>query len=248
MNLSARHAEHLAAFRITPELLAAARVQSLTDSEARQLLSINGQYSGRDLSGLAFPYFDPLTDARTGSRVRVDAPIDDEVPKYLMEAGCRHLFFAPDSAAFLNDTSVAVIFVEAEKSALALAALAARSRRRYLFVAVGGCNGWKRKRGKRKMPDGSSKALTGPSPDLDLIRMKSRHVLVAFDSNVATNPKVRAARKAFQKELVARGASVAFVEIPAEGGINGPDDFISERGDAQSTHACTPQIRASSRR
>ena len=230
-NISPRHAEHLAAFRISPELLAAARIQSLTDSETRELLGINGQHPGRDLSGLAFPFFDPLTDARTGARVRIDAPITDDVPKYLMEFGCRHLFFAPGAAAFLNDTSVAVIFVEAEKSALALAALAARSRRRYLIVATGGADAWKRKCGKKQMPDGSSKTVTGPSPDLDLIYMKGRHSLVAFDSNVLTNPRVRKARVKFQKELVARGASVAFVEIPLEDNINGPDDYIRERGD-----------------
>jgi hypothetical protein len=230
-NISQKHSEHLAAFRISPELLEAARVESLTDSQTRELLGINGQYPGCDLSGLAFPFFDPLTDARTGVRVRIDAPIAESVPKYLMETSCKHLFFAPGSSALLDDTSVSAIFVEAEKSALALAALAARSGRRYLIVATGGANAWKRKREKKLMPDGSSKAVTGPSPDFDLISMKGRHALVAFDSNVLTKPTVRKGRAALQKELVARKASVAFVEIPLEDNVNGPDDYIRERGD-----------------
>jgi predicted P-loop ATPase len=225
-----QHAEHLAGFGISIELLRSAGVTSLTDTETRELLGINGSHGDHDLGGILIPYLHPASGERNGARVRLDEPILDG-PKYLMEAGCRHLFFAPSSAAFLKDTSVAVIFAEAEKSALALAALSARSRRRYLAVAIGGCYGWKRKCGKRLMPDGSSKTETGPSPDLDLIHFRGRHALIAFDSNVLTNPKVRAARKAFQKELVARGASVAFVEIPAEAGINGPDDFISERSD-----------------
>ena len=229
-NIRPDHAEHLAGFRITPEILTAARVQSLTDSETRELLGVNGKYDGHNLSGIASPSFDPITDRRTGARVRLDMPLDNDT-KYLMEIGNRHLFFAPGALQFLNDTSVAVIFVEAEKSALALAALSVRSRRRYLVVATGGCDGWKRKRGKVNKPDGGDEWKTGPSLDLDLIHMKGRHVLIAFDSNVATNPKVRKARVRFQKELVARGASVAFVEIPLEDNVNGPDDLLRERGD-----------------
>jgi len=228
--ISSRHAEHLAAFGISMEILRAARVASLTDSETREFLGVNGSHRGHDLGGILFPYLHPASGERNGARVRLDSPIADG-PKYLMEAGCRHLFFAPGALQSLGDTGVAVIFVEAEKSALALAALSARSRRRYLVVAVGGSDGWKRKCGKAEKPNGGSKAETGPSPDLDLIYMKGRHALIAFDSNVLTNPRVRKARVRFQKELVARGASVAFVEIPAEDGINGPDDFISERGD-----------------
>ncbi len=160
-NIRPDHAEHLAGFRITPEILTAARVQSLTDSETRELLGVNGKYDGHNLSGIAFPSFDPITDRRTGARVRLDIPLDNNT-KYLMEIGNRHLFFAPGALQFLNDTSVAVIFVEAEKSALALAALSVRSRRRYLVVATGGCDGWKRKRGKVNKPDGGDEWKPGP--------------------------------------------------------------------------------------
>jgi hypothetical protein len=167
---------------------------------------------------------------RAGSRVRVDHA-DGDVPRYLTDKGNKSFFFAPGAGDLLKDTTVPVIFVEAEKSALAIASLARRARRTYLIVAIGGVYGWKRKAVKELQPDGGTKEVTGPAPDLDLIHFKDRHVLIAFDSNVATKPEVRKARNAFRKELPHRKAAIAFVEIPAEDDINGPDDFIAVRGD-----------------
>ena len=142
-NIRPDHAEHLAGFRITPEILTAARVQSLTDSETRELLGVNGKYDGHNLSGIAFPSFDPITDRRTGARVRLDMPLDNDT-KYLMEIGNRHLFFAPGALQFLNDTSVAVIFVEAEKSGigarLPCVHVGATSSSRLAAVTVGNAN------------------------------------------------------------------------------------------------------------
>src|ERR1700720_1524105 len=46
--------------------------------------------------------------------------------KYLSEQGCRHPFFPPLSGKELNDISVPALITEAEKSCLALMALAGR--------------------------------------------------------------------------------------------------------------------------
>ena len=54
--------------------------------------------------------------------------------------------------------------------------------------------------------------------------------MIAFDANAATNAKVQAARRPRQGELTARGADVHLVDIPAEPGVNGPDDYIGRHG------------------
>jgi predicted P-loop ATPase len=232
-NISTAHAELLAKFRITTNLLNEARVQSVTDSETREALGLENGFKGDDLSGLLFPYFDPIAQVRTGARVRLDRLTANNV-KYLMEPKCRHLFFAPDSSDLLKNIGVPVLFVEAEKSALALAALAWRSRRPYLIVATGGADGWKRKREKKLMPNGEAEYISGPSPDLDLIHFQGRAVLIVFDSNATTNEKVRKARNAFRKELANRGAAVALVNLPDEDGtVNGPDDYLLVHSDEE---------------
>ena|SRR5882757_1729917 len=89
------HAKHLAQFNIPRELLDAAHVKSVNDSEAREALGLNGHYT-QDLSGILFPYFNPVTGERNGGRLKLDHPLsDDGKGKYLAEPGCRHLFFPP---------------------------------------------------------------------------------------------------------------------------------------------------------
>ena len=228
--LNAANAAYLAKFHIPAEMSAAARLRSVTDLDVRDLFACSGRFRGVDLSGIFFPSFDPLTDQRVGASVRLDNRTEGG-PKYIMETGNRHLYFAPVEAELLKDTAVPVIFCEAPTSALALAALAQRSCRTYVIVATSGCTAWKRKDRKVTTPEGDTKWVTAPSPDIDLMHWKGRLALIAFDSNARTNPNVRRARNSFRKELVARGASVSFVEIPAEGDINGPDDLIATRGD-----------------
>jgi hypothetical protein len=227
--LRPEHSEHLTRFRITSELIEAAGVRSVSDSEAREKLGING-YRDADLSGILFPYLSPVTGKRIGGRVRLDTPRPD-APKYIMEQGVRHLFFLPRAGELLRETSVPVIFVEAEKSSLAVTALAERAGRKMLAVASGGAWAWKRKIGKKTQPNGSPADETGPSPDLDLITWQDRIVIIAYDSNAATNPNVRKARRALAQELSARGASVLIAEVPAIEGVNGPDDLIAVSGD-----------------
>jgi hypothetical protein len=193
------------------------------------MLGLHG-YQGADLEGILFPYFSPTTGVRVGGRLRLDHPLPDG-GKYISEPGCRHLYFPPGISHLLQDTSVPVILVEAEKSALALTALAARAGRKMLFMAISGCWGWKRKTGKRPLPDGSSQPETGPSPDLDLIAWNRRSVIIAFDSNTSSNSAVRSARRALGQELAGRGASVCIAVVPAFEGVNGPDDLIAVSGD-----------------
>jgi hypothetical protein len=227
--LSTKHAEHLAQFRIPPELLEAAGVRSLSNFEAREELGIHG-YRGADVAGIFFPYLSPITGNCAGGRIRLDCPLPNGA-RYISEAGCRHLFFSPFPKEWLTDSSVPVVIVEAEKSCLAVQALADRAGRPMLVIAIGGCWGWRRKIGNRPLPDGGVAPETGPSPDLSLIIWQERQVTLAFDSNAGSNPKVRKARREFARELTARGATVLIGEVPAGQGVNGPDDLIAISGD-----------------
>jgi hypothetical protein len=227
--LRPEHADHFTRLRIAPETLERAGVRSVTDLECREMLSANG-HRGCDLSGILFPYFQPTSGERVGARVRLDCPLPNG-GKYLSEAGCRHLFFPPHAGDFLRDSGVPAAIVEAEKSALALRSLADRAGRPMLPIAIGGCWGWRRKCGKRNLPDGSTEPETGPSPDLGLITWQGRSAVLAFDSNAETNPDVQRARAALARELAERGAIVLCAEIPPAENVNGPDDFLAAFGD-----------------
>lgn len=227
--LHPEHAETLARLRIQSDMLEAAGVVSLTDTEVRETLGLKG-YRGADLSGIFFPYLSPVTRQRVGGRIRLDNPLPDG-GKYISEPGCRHLFFATFPKEWVADTSIPVMFVESEKAALALLASAKRAQKKLIVVALGGCWGWRRKIGNRPLPDGGSEPEMGPSQDLDLITWKGRQVLLAFDSNARSNAGVRKARRAFAHELAGRGAGVLIAEVPAVEGVNGPDDLIAVSGD-----------------
>ena len=88
-----------------------------------------------------------------------------------------------------------VILVEAEKSALAVDCAAARAGRAVLAVALGGCFGWRGRIGQALGPDGDTVDEVGVLPDFDRVTWAAREVVLAFDANASTNPKVQAARR-----------------------------------------------------
>jgi len=216
-------------FRIPDAILNAAGVRDVTDAETRDLLGQHG-YQGCDLAGVVFTYRHPLTGAVVGHRVRLNRPPTGG-GKYLAEPGCRWLFVAPVPNEWLAETGVPVVLVEAEKSALALLAVAERAGRELLPIATGGCWGLRRNDGYRDLPDGGREPVTAPSPTLDRLAWAGREAIIAFDANAAANPKVRRARRELAEELAGRGASVRIAEVPALKSINGPDDLIAVSGD-----------------
>lgn len=220
--------ERLARFQISPELVEAAGVRYGTDNEVRELLGVHGRI-GQDLSGIVFPYRDPRDGRVISYRVRLDVSLDGQ--KYLSAQGCRTLFFSPIQGKELTDTATPAVIVEAEKSALALTALAARHARKLLVIAAGGVWGWKRNIGTEIQPDGTREPVTGPSPSLDLIEWKDRKVILALDSNVAGRKDLQKARLALAEELNKRGAQVFIASTPSGNGVNGPDDLIAVAGD-----------------
>lgn len=230
--------EHHAMFarlRIHRNLLADAGVCSVSDAQARDPWQF-GQSQTSDLSGIVFPYLDPETGRRVTARLRRDHPEIDATGKtqrkYISPGrDNRHLYFPPGVANLLTEASVPVVFVEAEKSCLALTALADRAERRILPVATGGCWGWRGKVGVGVDPRGNRKEVRGPLPDLDRIALPGRTAIILFDANVTTNLDVQAARRRLAQELESRGASVRIVDIPQVEGVNGPDDLLCVSGD-----------------
>jgi hypothetical protein len=223
-----------AALGITAAMLDRARVRRVTDREVRELFVLNGRAGKYD--GVLYPYPDPAVVGHIVThRVRRDHPeIENGEPKnkYFSPHGDRHrLYFGViEDPAVLADPTVPVIVVEAEKSTLATLCAAEIVVRRVLAPATGGCSAWRGRIGKVETPSGGRADEVGPLPDWDRLVWGNRDVVIAFDSNVATSGLVQRARRALGVELARRGARVRFLTIPAEPGINGPDDFIGRYG------------------
>jgi len=223
--------EMFARFGIPPDLLDKAGVRRVTDAEARRY----GITGSGDLGGIFIPYFDPVTGRRVTARLRRDHPEvgANRKPqnKYISPYGDNsHLYFPPGAGVLLPDITVPIVIVEAEKSALALTALAAANGRRLLVVATGGCWGWRGKAGIEPGPDGEREEVRGPLADLDRIAWPGRQAIMLLDSNVATNPHVQAAEQALGEELGRRRAIGFRARLPEEPGVNGPDDYIAVHG------------------
>jgi len=89
---------------------------------------------------------------------------------------------------------VPIIFVEAEKSALALTAWAERTGKKILTVAMGGCWGWYGRIGKIENSNGQRVDEMGPLPDLNICRDR-RKTYVLID---------RKNKNQFQKKTVGK--------------------------------------------
>ncbi len=217
---------------VSVDLLEAAHIARVSDREARQDYGIVGP-AARDMAGIVFPYFHPRTGYRTTARVRRDNPeIEGGRPKakYIAAYGDRKsLFFPPAAWSLLQTPDTQIALVEAEKSALAITAWAARTNTNILAVALGGVYGWRGRIGKAESSTGERVDVLGPVSDLEACDGRTVYVLV--DANVSTNPKVKAARNGLVKELRKRNCTVLVCNLPVVEGVNGPDDLIAVVGD-----------------
>ena len=230
--LNSKDLEMFRAFGVGEEFCGRAEIERVSDPEARAKYGFAGQ---GNLSGIVFPYKNPVSGRRMTARLRRDHPeLENGTSrnKYLCPYGDRrHLYFPPDSGPMLSSPSVPAVIVEAEKSALAVMALASRVGRTILAVACGGCWGWKARIGISTNAAGGRVDEKGPVADLAWISWESREAFIAFDSNASSNPKVRHARQALAQDLQNRGAHVRIIHIPELPNINGPDDFVGATGD-----------------
>lgn len=231
-SLTSADIETFARLGVPTELLGAARIERVTDHEAREQLGI-GRKAG-DYAGIVFAYLNPIDGHLFNRRLRRDNPeVENGKPKnkYISCYGTRRdLYFPPNSAELLKDASISLVLVEAEKSALALTAWAERTSTKILPLALGGCWGWRGKIGKTPSPNGHLVDEEGPLPGLACAR-DGRRTYVLLDSNAAVNPKVQMARSALAQQLRKQRADVRILELPAAAGVNGPDDYIGASGD-----------------
>ena len=203
---------------------------------------ITGHTSSGDYSGLVFPYFYPGAETPHEYRLRRDSPdlehrsdgTTKERKKYLSPPGrVNLLYFVPGTPEeSLSDVNIAIALTEGEKKVLALWRLARHECRqpRFLPIGLSGVWNWRGSVGKTLGPSGERTNVKGPIADLDLVQWKGRVVYIVFDSNVATNSSVKAARRGLSNELTRRGAQVLHVDIPTETGVNGVDDFAALSG------------------
>jgi hypothetical protein len=167
-------------------------------------------------------------------RLRLDHPQTDDdgkvKHKYVTTIGAHRIpYFVCGTSDLLADLSVQIVFVEAEKSALSGTAWAQRTGRRMIFIALGGCYGWRKKTGEPRS-DGSLGKKSAPLDDLNVVR--GHQVFILFDSNATTNPDVRTARQRFARHLRKEGpADVCMLDLPQGEGVNGPDDLVAVLGD-----------------
>ena len=235
MKLTARDLQMFAAVGVSANTVALAQVRRVTHEEARFVCGL--RYRSDHLEGLAFPYLTPHDHRVVAWRVRRDHPEVEAdgtpIAKYISSPDRKHLYFGPDSAAKLADTTTSVIIVESEKAVLALLEAEGRTGRRpALLIGCGGCWGWRGVIGTTTNATGVRVPQKGVVPDVDKVVWAGRDTIIIFDSNAVTNDKVQAARRALTTELEKRGAKVWVVDVPVEPGLNGPDDHVGRHGAA----------------
>jgi hypothetical protein len=196
--------------------------------EGKALTNARGQ---GNYAGIAFDYVWPGEVSIRGSRLRRDEPeievsyTDDgqevrkEIRKYIAAPGSANwlYFFAETPPELLTDPSVNIILTEGEKKTLALWRLANdnASEPRFLPIGLSGVWNWRGKVGIAENANGQRRPVKGPIPDLARVPWAGRQVLIAYDSDAATNLGIQQARAALASELGKRGARVRYVEVPS---------------------------------
>jgi hypothetical protein len=221
------------ALGIDEKLIERAGIARVNSTEAQEEFGINLDGD----TGIAYPYYTPPNGKpprRVTARIRRDHPPRDangKIERKYVSSGMdnRHLYFAPCDSTWVEDPTTPVIFVEAEKSALALLAWCERHYRRLIPVALGGCWSWRGRIGKIVTAEGERVDERGPLPDLQIAR--GRRAYVIYDSNSLSNQSVHVAREKLVAELHGMDSDVRVIDLPASPGINGPDDYLRRLGD-----------------
>lgn len=173
-------------------------------------------------AGYLIPYYDINKKKQPFCRIRflgeVKKGFGSKKPqRYWQPANTLPALYLPPTVQWSKiaaDTGVEVVFTEGEKKA------ARACKDNIPTIGLGGVWSWRSK--KQALP---------VIKDFDLFEWKGRKVLMAFDSDVTTNPMVVQALNALSKELTGRGATVYTVRLPAEEDAKvGLDDFLAEHG------------------
>jgi archaellum biogenesis ATPase FlaH len=198
-----------------------------------------GRTDHEDHAGIVFPVY---ATGRPGPREyylrRDHPPIEGGKPKgkYLAPPDRPNILMVGpgESVEALADTSQPIIIVEGLKKLLAAYRLARHNSEhpRFLVCAVNGVYGYRGTVGKTTDPKGARIDEKGVIPDFARFTWTGRDVVVIFDSDCTTNPKVATARRGLIGELKKRGARAVALDLPTLDGLNktGFDDFLAQRG------------------
>ena len=221
---------------ITPELAQQAGIFRVDSREGAALVSRNGR---GDYSGIVFPYRWPGEDNPREYRLRRDHPDLEEQPdglppkekaKYLSPPGRGNILYFPpqtDAADLVENAELPIVIVEGEKKCLAMRRLSLENGEKFLPIGIAGVWSFRGVVGKANDAKGARRDVKGIIPDFDRIQWAGRSVGIIFDSNVHANESVSAARDALRRELKRRKAKVYYVNLPANVGLNGVDDFLA---------------------
>jgi hypothetical protein len=221
---------------ISAEMVNRAKIVRVDSQEALDEYGI--QLDGD--AGILFRYFPygSTTDPHVYARIRRDHPPFDDSGKTFRKYVCpfgdrRHLYVPPFKRELISDPKTVVIFVEAEKSALAITEWSERNSTPIIAIATGGCWGFRGTIGKTVSINGEREDEKGPLEELELA--KGRRAYICFDGNVEANKSVAAARKHFVQVLQKIASEVWAMNMPTGSpAINGPDDLLgSYDGDAK---------------
>ena len=187
----------------------------------------------RDCSGILIPYQWPGESIWHNVRIRRDNPeMENGKPKakYMGAPGWGNkVYIMPGTdPALLSASAVPIIITEGEFKTIALERLAnwEPAARRFLPIGLAGVWNWRGTIGKVPNEKGVRVDDKGVIPDLERIAWQGRRVIIAFDSDGVTNPKVSAAKYHLSQELRHRGAEVGLLEWePSKG--KGVDDWLA---------------------
>ncbi|MHB1287620.1 MAG: VapE domain-containing protein, partial [Leptospirales bacterium] len=207
--LDADHAEMLAGSGISPEVIVARGYRTITDKSVLESLGF------QPWQARVPALFIPLRSQEghvSAVMIRPDRPRRDKSGKFVkydVPLGTVHRVDFPSGMSMPLPGEEIWITEGAKKSD----ALASRG---IYCLALPGVDTW-----------------SGPDAIQDLkttVEWKGRTVIIAFDSDVSTNPRVANAREALTRFLGDRKATIQYLNLPnlASGKKQGVDDFFAE--------------------
>jgi Domain of unknown function (DUF3854) len=222
------HVRELRNSGLSDETIGASGIRSLTEP-AKVQDHLRWKRSADRLGPcLAFPYPGPDRKPTDYVRLKPDKPRNGKKNrpiKYEAPVGQENRLYVPwRTREALRDAGNPLVITEGEKKALKA------DQEGFPCVGLGGVWAWqlKRPRDKDGRPQGERQLI----PDLDQLLWKGRSVSIVFDSDAATNPKLRQAERHLAAALTARGATVRIVRLPGSGEGDGSaskvglDDFL----------------------
>jgi hypothetical protein len=211
--------------------------KSLLSPKHAKLLRLEAFDEGHTLpinphwAGFKIPYFElngkpsdffrfRFTQTKPSKGFGAEAEEPKKPRRYAQPAGTNCNIYMPPllSTPWIDiaaDPAIALVITEGELKAACACSLGIPT------IGLGGVYSWR-----------SAKEHQTLIPALDAFVWTGRLVNLCFDSDVATNPMVRAAASRLAKELAIRGAKVLWTELAAadDGSKQGMDDLAAAKG------------------